>query len=67
MRTNVVLDDKLVKEAKKLTGIKTKKAVLHEALLVLIESKKKKSLLDLVGKIEFYENFDYKKLRNEIK
>ena len=41
MRTNVVLDDKLVKEAKKLTGIKTKKAVLHEALLVLIESKKK--------------------------
>jgi len=36
MRTNVVLDDQLVKRAQKLTGIKTKRDVVHEALRTLI-------------------------------
>ncbi len=33
MRTNVVLDDELIKKALKLTKAKTKKELLHEALL----------------------------------
>src|ERR1051325_8856488 len=36
MRTNIVLDDQLVKRAQKLTGIKTKREVVHEALRTLI-------------------------------
>ena len=32
MRTNVVIDDELVEAAKKATGLKTKKAVIEEAL-----------------------------------
>ena len=36
MRTNIILDDKLVERAQKLTGIKTKREVVHEALRTLI-------------------------------
>ncbi|MBI2603466.1 MAG: type II toxin-antitoxin system VapB family antitoxin [Deltaproteobacteria bacterium] len=63
MRTNIVLDDALLDEAKKLTGIKTKKALIHEALLILIQTQKKKKLSDLEGKISFRSDYDYKKLR----
>lgn len=36
MRTNVVLDDELVERAKQLTGIKTKRGVIQEALRTLV-------------------------------
>jgi Arc/MetJ family transcription regulator len=36
MRTNIVLDDKLIERAQKLTGIKTKREVVQEALQTLI-------------------------------
>jgi len=32
MRTNIVLDDKLIARAQKLTGIKTKREVVQEAI-----------------------------------
>lgn len=63
MRTNIVLDSKLVEEASKLTGIKTKKDLINEALKVLIRQKSRKSLLDLFGKIEFADSYNYKKMR----
>jgi len=63
MRTNIVLDDDLVAEAMRLSGIKTKKELVHEALRELVAHKKRKSLLDLRGKIEFAPDYDYKALR----
>jgi Arc/MetJ family transcription regulator len=63
MRTNIVLDDELVAEASRVTGIKTKKDLVHEALRVLVATRKRKSLLDLRGKIEFAPGYDYKALR----
>jgi Arc/MetJ family transcription regulator len=63
VRTNIVLDDGLVREAKKLTGIKTKRALVDEALRTLVRSRKRLSLLDLEGKIRFAPGYDYKKLR----
>lgn len=63
MRTNVVLDDDLVEEAMRLTGIKTKRELVHEALRTLIEHRTRKSLSDLRGKISFAEGYDYKALR----
>jgi len=65
MRTNIVLDDELVAEASRLSGIKTKKDLVHEALRVFIASKKRKSLLDLAGKIQLAPGYDYKTLRND--
>jgi len=63
MRTNIVIDDNLVKEALKLSGVKTKKELIHLALKEFVENKRRLNLLDLEGKIEFAEGYDYKKLR----
>lgn len=63
VRTNIVLDDKLVDEAKKLTGIRTKVKLVDTALRELVRSRKRISLLELEGKIRFAPGYDYKKLR----
>ena len=64
MRTNIVLDDELIAEATRLTGIKTKKALVHEALRTLIRVRKRKNLLELRGKIAFAPAYDHKALRS---
>lgn len=63
MWTNIVIDDKLIEEAMKITGIKTKEEIVNIALKELIENHKRKNLMDLKGKIQFDENYDYKKMR----
>jgi Arc/MetJ family transcription regulator len=63
MRTNVVLDDDLMKEAIELSGARTKNEVIREALKEFVESRKRLNLLDLSGKIEFTEGYDYKAMR----
>ncbi len=63
MRTNLVLDDDLIEEARRLTGIRTKKDLVREALKTLIDIRRRKSLLDLRGKIELARAYDHKTLR----
>jgi len=63
MRTNIVLDDSLVKEALKLSRAKTKKEVVNQALKEFVENRKRLNLMDLFGKIEFAKNYNYKALR----
>ena len=53
MRTNIVLDDDLVREGLKLTKLKTKKELINFALKELIARKKRKKLLNLEGKVEW--------------
>jgi Arc/MetJ family transcription regulator len=63
MRTNIVLDEGLVAEALKLSGAKTKKDLVHQALREFIENRRRRNILDLAGKIRFADSYDYKKLR----
>ena len=63
MRTNIVLDDALVRQAMKLTGARTKREVVHVALTTLVESRSRKNLLELAGKLDFAAGFDHKALR----
>ncbi|HEC13674.1 MAG TPA: type II toxin-antitoxin system VapB family antitoxin [Acidiferrobacteraceae bacterium] len=63
MRTNIVLDDNLVKEAFALTHVRTKKALVDLALRELIRAKKKKNLLELSGRLEFQPDYDHKEIR----
>lgn len=63
MRTNIVLDDKLLQEALRVTGLRTKRAVVHEALRTLVRVRNRRNLLDLRGKIKFADGYDHKKLR----
>jgi Arc/MetJ family transcription regulator len=53
MRTNVVLDDELVAEAMRLTGIKTKREVISEALRTLVRLQRQRAILKLEGRISW--------------
>jgi len=53
MRTNIFLDDKLVEQAQKLTGIKTKREVVHEALRTLILLREQGEIRSLRGKLKW--------------
>ncbi|MBZ4642919.1 type II toxin-antitoxin system VapB family antitoxin [Deferribacterales bacterium Es71-Z0220] len=63
MRTNIVIDDKLLEEAMKLTNIKTKKELVNTALKEFVENLKRKNIKELKGKIKFNEDYDYKSMR----
>ena len=52
MRTNIVLDDSLVKEAFLLSGVKTKKDLISLALKEFVMTRKRRNLLELAGKID---------------
>jgi Arc/MetJ family transcription regulator len=53
MRTNVVLDKDLVQRAKNLTGIKTTKGVIHEALKNLVRLREQAEIRALRGKLNW--------------
>ncbi|HZP67338.1 MAG TPA: type II toxin-antitoxin system VapB family antitoxin [Rudaea sp.] len=65
MRTNIVLDDKLVREAMKATGAKTKREVVDIALRRLVQLKGRKNILDLVGKNLIDPDYDVRAVRAE--
>ena len=65
MRTNIELDDSLVEEARRLTGITTKRRLVEEALRVLINSRRRRSLLELQGEVAFADGYDYRELRKD--
>jgi Arc/MetJ family transcription regulator len=50
MRTNIVLDDRIVKEAMRLTGVKTKREVVDRALRELVARRKQSALRELAGR-----------------
>jgi Arc/MetJ family transcription regulator len=56
MRTNIVLDDALVDRARQLTGIRTKREVVHTALLTLVRLHEQSSALALRGKLNWEGN-----------
>ena len=63
MRTNIVLDDDLVKEAFKFSQAKTKRELINMALKEFVANHKRKNLMDLYGQDGIAPDYDYKKLR----
>ena len=57
-RTNIVLDEKLVGEAKHVTGLKTTKELVHHALRELVRLHRQKDLLKLRGKVRWVGDLD---------
>ena len=57
-RTNIELDIDLVKEAMKLTQLKTMKDVVHYSLEEIIKLKKRKKILKFKGKINWEGDLD---------
>jgi Arc/MetJ family transcription regulator len=58
MRTNIMLDDKLVRRAQTLTGIKTKREVVQEALRTLILLREHTEIRKMRGKLLWEGNLD---------
>jgi Arc/MetJ family transcription regulator len=53
-----VLDDDLIERARRLTGIKTKREVVQEALRVLIQLREQIEVRQLRGKLHWEGNLD---------
>lgn len=59
MRTNIVIDDELMKTAMVVSDIRTKKGVVEQALREFVARRTRKNLGDLRGKIRFADDYDY--------
>ena len=64
LRTNIVLDDKLVRAAMKLANVKTKREAVDVALRRFVQSGKQRKLLDLFGTGGIRKDYDYKRARS---
>ncbi len=60
MATNLSLDPKLIEQAVKIGGERTKKAAVTRALEEYVARRKQKRVVELMGKLEWDESFDYK-------
>jgi Arc/MetJ family transcription regulator len=52
-RTNIVIDEKLIKAGLKTTGIKTRRALVDYALRDLLRHESQKRILELKGKVHW--------------
>ena len=48
-RTNIDVDEKLIRQARKLTRLKTKREIVHKALELLVRSESRKGILRYYG------------------
>ena len=62
MRTNIIIDDKLISEALKLTGAKTKKEAVELGLRSLIQLKRQETLRGLRGKLKWKDDLERMRL-----
>ena len=62
MRTNIVIDDQLITDVQKITGIKTKKGVVEEGLKVLLRLKSQQLVKNRRGKLKWTGNFETMRL-----
>ena len=58
MRTNIVIDDKLMKLALMASDKKTKKDIVEEALKLLVQTKKQSGLKKLKGMLKWEGNIE---------
>jgi hypothetical protein len=65
MPTNLAIDDKLLKAAKRIGKHKTKKAVVTEALIEYIHRREQLKIIKLFGSIDYETDYDYKRQRSK--
>lgn len=59
MVTNVDIDDELMAEAQKRSGLKTKKDIVNAGLLELIKHHQRLDVMKLRGKAGFWDNYEH--------
>ena len=58
MRTNIVIDDKLMRDALRATGLKTKREAVEEGLRTLLRLKKQAEIRRFRGKLDWRGDLD---------
>ena len=64
MATNLAIDPELLDRAVELSGERTKKAVVTMALQEFIARREQRRVVELMGKLEWNDSFDYKAERS---
>ncbi|HEY5070579.1 MAG TPA: type II toxin-antitoxin system VapB family antitoxin [Caulobacteraceae bacterium] len=63
MATNLQIDPELIDRALEVSGERTKKAAVTRALQEFVARRRQRSLLELMGRLEWDDAFDYKGAR----
>ena len=58
MRTNIVINDKLMKQVLKLTGLKTKREAVEQGLKTLLRLKRQEQIRKYRGKLHWEGDLD---------
>jgi Arc/MetJ family transcription regulator len=58
MRTNIEIDDRLMQKAQRLSGLRTKRAVVEAGLQILVRLKEQEEILGLAGKVRWQGDLD---------
>lgn len=58
MRTNIVIDDKLMRETLRLTGLKTKREAVELGLRTLVRLRRQEQIRNFRGKLEWKGDLD---------
>ena len=64
MATNLAIDPELLERAVAISGERTKKAVVTMALQEFIARREQRRIVELMGKLEWDDTFDYKAERS---
>ncbi len=64
MATNLAINETLLDKALELGGFRSKKDTVNAALEEFIRRRKAEDVIDLFGKIEYEDDYDYKKMRS---
>lgn len=67
MRTNIDIDDRLMRQAMRSTGARTKRAVVEEGLRLLIQTKGQASIRRLRGKVAWQGDLNASRLERVAK
>ncbi len=66
MRTNIVLDDRLLKEAMRLSRVRTKREAVDLALREYVARGKQRDILDLLGDELIAPDYDVRAVRRRM-
>ena len=64
MATNLAIDNELLNAALEISGLKSKKDTINQALSEFIKRRKTAEIINLFGTIEYDSSYDYKEFRN---
>lgn len=63
MPTNLAIDDRLLQEALKAGGHRTKRETVNEALREYVERRQQAKIIEIFGSIDIDPDYDYKQQR----